>query len=160
LAVVGDVNRSGSIVLAATPPLKALGIKTMSRLYEIPKRQDIIIVNPTMHTYVKCSNYITGLAVQYVAPEDFHQYSIDEFFMDMTASIHLFASNPCKFALNFKREIYERTRIESTIGIGPNLLLSKVVMDVEAKKNRDGIAQWTYDDIPEKLWSIRLRSTL
>ncbi|MFK4289211.1 nucleotidyltransferase/DNA polymerase involved in DNA repair [Bacillus sp. RC240] len=56
LAVVGDVNRSGSIVLAATPPLKALGIKKMARLYEIPKRQDIIIVNPIMHTYVKCSN--------------------------------------------------------------------------------------------------------
>jgi DNA polymerase V len=155
LAVVGDVNRSGSIVLAATPPLKALGIKKMARLYEIPKRPDVIIVNPIMHTYMKCSTYITGLALQYVAPEDFHQYSIDEFFMGMTASIHLFASNPCEFALKFKREIYERTRIESTIGIGPNLLLSKVAMDVEAKKNKDGIAYWTYDDIPEKLWSIR-----
>ena len=54
--------------------------------------------------------------------------------MDMTASIHLFASNPREFALKFKREIYERTRIESTIGIGPNLLLSKVAMDVEAKR--------------------------
>ncbi|SIQ73680.1 DNA polymerase V [Bacillus cereus] len=111
-------------------------------MYEIPKRPDIIIVNPIMHTYMKCSTYITGLALQYVAPEDFHQYSIDEFFMDMTASIHLFASNPCEFALKFKREIYERTRIESTIGIGPNLLLSKVAMDVEAKKNKDGIAQY------------------
>lgn len=48
--------------------------------------------------------------------------------MDMTASIHLFASNPCEFALKFKQEIYERTRIESTIGIGPNLLLSKVAL--------------------------------
>lgn len=48
--------------------------------------------------------------------------------MDMTASIHLFASDPCEFALKFKREIYERTRIESTIGIGPNLLLSKVAL--------------------------------
>lgn len=46
--------------------------------------------------------------------------------MDMTASIHLFASNPCESALKFKREIYERTRLEFTIGIGPNLLLSKV----------------------------------
>ena len=108
----------------------------MARLYEIPKRPDIIIVNPNMHTYMKCSTYITGLALKYVAPEDFHQYSIDEFFMDMTASIHLFASNPREFALKFKREIYERTRIESTIGIGPNLLLSKVAMDVEAKRIR------------------------
>ncbi len=77
LAVVGDVNRNGSIVLAATPPLKALGVKKMARLYEIPRRNDIIVVNPIMGTYIKCSNYITGLALQYVPIEDFHQYSID-----------------------------------------------------------------------------------
>ncbi|MDZ5609919.1 Y-family DNA polymerase [Bacillus pseudomycoides] len=155
IAVVGDVNRSGSIVLEATPPLKALGVKKMARLYEIPKRQDILIVNPIMHTYIKCSNYITGLALQYVAPDDFHQYSIDEFFMDMTASIHLFVDSPYEFALKFKREVYDHTHIECTIGIGPNLLMSKVAMDIEAKRNQDGITQWTYNDIPEKLCNIR-----
>jgi DNA polymerase V len=79
LAVVGDVNRNGSIVLAATPPLKALGVKKMARLYEIPRRkeEDILVVNPIMGTYIKCSNYITKLALQYVPYEDFHQYSID-----------------------------------------------------------------------------------
>ncbi|BCD32976.1 hypothetical protein BC30102_p527 (plasmid) [Bacillus cereus] len=77
LAVVGDVNRSGSILLAATPPLKALGVKKMARLYEIPRRKDILVVNPIMSTYIKCSNYITKLALQYVPYEDFHQYSID-----------------------------------------------------------------------------------
>ncbi len=91
LAVVGDVNRNGSIVLAATPPLKAMGIKKMARLYEIPRQKDILIVNPIMGTYIKCSNYITKLALQYVPIEDFHQYSIDEFFMDITDSMHLFA---------------------------------------------------------------------
>jgi len=124
LAVVGDVNRQGSIVLAATPPLKDLGVKKMSRLYEIPRRPDILIVNPIMETYIKCSNYITKLALQYVAIEDFHQYSIDEFFMDVTASLHLFADTPYEFALNFKREIYKHTRIHSTIGIvAINLLI-------------------------------------
>ncbi|PGZ94967.1 DNA repair protein [Bacillus pseudomycoides] len=155
LAVVGDVNRQGSIVLAATPPLKALGVKKMSRLYEIPRRPDILIVNPIMETYIRCSNYITKLALQYVAFEDFHQYSIDEFFMDVTASLHLFAQNPYEFALKFKREIYHKTHIDSTIGIGPNLLMSKVALDVEAKKNADGIAYWSYEDVPEKLWPIR-----
>lgn len=77
LAVVGDVNRNGSIVLAATPPLKALGVKKMARLYEIPRKIDILVVNPIMDTYIKCSNYITKLALQYVPIEDFHQYSID-----------------------------------------------------------------------------------
>jgi len=126
LAVVGDVNRSGSIVLAATPPLKALGVKKMARLYEIPCRKDVLVVNPIMSTYIKCSNFITKLALQYVTVEDFHQYSIDEFFMDITDSIHLFANDPYDFALKFKREIYAKTRIECTIGIGPNPLMSNV----------------------------------
>ncbi|MGH0516513.1 MULTISPECIES: Y-family DNA polymerase [Bacillus cereus group] len=155
LAVVGDVNRSGSIVLAATPPLKALGLKKMARSYEIPRRKDILIVNPIMGTYIKCSNYITKLALQYVPIEDFHQYSIDEFFMDITDSIHLFANDPYEFALKFKREIYEHTRIECTIGIGPNPLMSKIALDVEAKKTKDCIAYWKYEDVPIKLWSIR-----
>lgn len=54
----------------------------MSRLYEIPHKKDILVVNPIMGTYIKCSNYITKLALQYVPIEDFPQYSIDEFFMD------------------------------------------------------------------------------
>lgn len=128
LAVVGDVNRNGSIVLAATPPLKALGVKKMARLYEIPRRKDILVVNPIMSTYIKCSNYITKLALQYVPYEDFHQYSIDEFLVDVTDSIHLFANDPYEFALKFKREIYEHTRIECTIGIAPNPLMSKVTL--------------------------------
>ncbi len=155
LAVVGDVNRNGSIVLAATPPLKAMGVKKMARLYEIPRQKDILIVNPIMGTYIKCSNYITKLALQYVPIEDFHQYSIDEFFMDITDSIHLFARNPHEFAFQFKREIYEHTRIECTIGIGPNLLMSKVALDIEAKQSTDGIAYWKYEDVPTKLWVIR-----
>ncbi|WP_242281640.1 MULTISPECIES: Y-family DNA polymerase [unclassified Bacillus cereus group] len=155
LAVVGDVNRNGSIVLAATPPLKALGVKKMARLYEIPRRKDILVVNPIMSTYIKCSNYITKLALQYVPIEDFHQYSIDEFFMDITDSIHLFAQDPYEFAMKFKREIYNHTRVECTIGIAPNPLMSKVALDIEAKKNKDGIAFWKYEDVPAKLWSIR-----
>ncbi len=159
LAVVGDVNRNGSIVLAATPPLKALGVKKMARLYEIPRRKDIIVVNPIMGTYIICSNYITKLALQYVPIEDFHQYSIDEFFMDITDSIHLFANDPYEFALKFKREIYVKTRIECTIGIGPNPLMSKVALDIEAKKNQNGIAYWKYEDVPTKLWGIRPLNT-
>ncbi|WP_254914279.1 Y-family DNA polymerase, partial [Bacillus thuringiensis] len=159
LAVVGDVNRNGSIVLATTPPLKALGVKKMARLYEIPRRKDILVVNPIMGTYIKCSNYITKLALQYVPIEDFHQYSIDEFFMDITDSIHLFANDPYEFALKFKSEIYAKTRIECTIGIGPNPLMSKIALDIEAKKNQNGIAYWKYEDVPTKLWSIRPLNT-
>ncbi|EJQ32360.1 hypothetical protein IEC_05372 [Bacillus toyonensis] len=135
LTVVGDVNRSGSIVIAATPQLKAQGVKKIARLYEIPKRPDILIVNSIMQTYIKYSNYLTSLALQYVAPKDFHQYSIDVFFMDIAAFLHLVANTPYEFTLKFNREIYNRTRIESTIGISPNLLMNKAAKNIEATQN-------------------------
>ncbi|MEB8914619.1 DNA repair protein, partial [Bacillus cereus] len=70
-----------------------------------------------------------------------------------------FANDPYEFALKFKREIYAKTRIECTIGIGPNPLMSKVALDIEAKKNQNGIAYWKYEDVPTKLWGIRPLNT-
>lgn len=154
LAVVADTKRQGSVVLAATPELKKLGIKTGSRLFEIPQRRDIYITNPKMITYMKVSNKISEVALKYVPYEDFHQYSIDEFFMDITESYHLFANTPKEFAKLLQYEIYQNTGIKSTIGIGSNMFLAKVSMDIEAKKTHDAIAEWRYEDVPNKLWEI------
>lgn len=79
LAVVADTKRQGSVVLAATPKLKELGIKTGSRLFEIPQRNDIYIINPSMRRYLEVSLEISKIALKYVPGEDLHQYSIDEF---------------------------------------------------------------------------------
>ncbi|MEH7413121.1 damage repair protein, partial [Priestia megaterium] len=155
LAVVGDTKRSGSVVLAATPLLKKEGIKTGSRLFEIPQRKDIHVVDPSMERYIKASNYISSLVLQYVAPEDFHAYSIDELFIDATASLHLFARTPEELAHKIIDEIYHKTRLTATAGIGPNLLLAKVSLDHEAKNSPTGVAYWRYEDIPFKLWAIR-----
>lgn len=154
LAVVGDTKSIGSVVLAATPELKKIGIKTGSRLFEIPNRRDIYIINPSMKIYLDYSGKITEVALKYVAPEDFHQYSIDEFFMDVTKSYHLFEKSPYLLARRIRKEIYEATKIDSAIGIGENMLLSKLALDSEAKKMSDGIAEWRYHDVPEKLWPI------
>lgn len=154
LAVVGNTKRQGSVVLASTPPLKAIGIKTGSRLYEIPHHNDIYITNPKMRQYMNISTQISQLALQYVAPEDFHQYSIDEFFMDITDSYHLFANSPYEMATIIQQRIFNETQIKSTIGIGSNPLLAKVSMDIEAKHTKNGIAEWRYQDVPKKLWSI------
>ena len=116
LAVVGDTKSIGSVVLAATPELKKLGIKTGSRLFEIPARSDIYIINPSMKIYLDYSMRITEIALKYVAPEDFHQYSVDEFFMDVTHSYKLFADSPKELAKLIKDEIYEETKIGSAIG--------------------------------------------
>ncbi len=155
LAVVADTKSLGAVVLAATPELKKLGIKTGSRLFEIPNRRDIYIINPSMKTYLDYSAKITEIALKYVAPEDFHQYSVDEFFMDVTESCHLFAENPRALALKIKQEVYEETAIECAVGIGDNILLSKLSLDIEAKKMRDGIAEWRYHDVADKLWPIK-----
>lgn len=72
LAVVGDVNRNGSIVLAATLELEKLGISTATRLYEIPRDTNIIVVNATMRRYVEISNQITEIYTKYVALENLH----------------------------------------------------------------------------------------
>lgn len=154
LAVVGDTKRQGSVVLAATPPLKKLGIKTGSRLYEIPKRSDIYVTNPKMRTYMNLSTKISKIALNYVAAEDFHQYSIDEFFLDLTSSRHLFSNSTVEVAKLIQKEIYDITGINSTIGIGSNMLLAKVSMDIEAKHTPSGIAEWRYEDVPNKLWKI------
>ncbi|UJS28926.1 Y-family DNA polymerase [Macrococcoides canis] len=154
LAVVADTKRQGSVVLAATPPLKAIGIKTGSRLFEIPHHPDIYIINPSMKEYLKVASQIAEISLRYVAPEDYHQYSIDEFFMDVTKSYHLYAESPYALALKIKQEIYDKTQIQCAVGIGDNVLLSKIALDMEAKKQPDGIAEWHYEDVPAKMWSI------
>lgn len=154
LAVVSDTKRPGSVVLASTPPLKKLGIKTGSRLYEIPERKDIFIINPSMKKYINISTQISKIALNYVSSEDFWQYSIDEHFLDITESYKLFSETPYDFACLIQNEIFEETKIFSTVGIGSNMLLAKLSMDIEAKKTQKGIAEWRYQDIPLKLWNI------
>lgn len=155
LAVVADTKRQGSVVLAATPKLKELGVKTGSRLFEIPHRNDIYIINPSMRKYLNVSVTISKIALRYVPPEDLHQYSIDEFFMDVTDSYHRFNSTVQAFCERLQKEIHEETGIRCTIGIGSNMLLSKVAMDIEAKHTKNGIAEWRYQHVPEKLWPIQ-----
>ncbi|GAA3724967.1 Y-family DNA polymerase [Salinicoccus jeotgali] len=160
LAVVADTKNPGAVVLAATPALKRMGIKTGSRLFEIPNRKDIYIINPSMKTYLDYSSRITEIALKYVAPEDFHQYSVDEYFMDVTKSFRLFEESPWGLALRLRKEIYQETRIDCAIGIGENPLLSKLSLDIEAKRAPFGIAEWRYEDVPEKMWHIKPLRTL
>ena len=74
--------------------------------------------------------------------------------MDVTNSYHLLILQYILFAKCFQKEILDKTGIYCTIGIGSNLLLSKVAMDIEAKHTKEGITEWRYHDIPDKLWCI------
>lgn len=152
IAVVGDIEREGSIVLAASPRLKKeFGIKTGSRYFEIPKDPRIHVVHPKMGLYLRISTEITRLINQYVPKEDIHVYSVDECFIRVD-SVKTSWKNPVEIAMKISDDIMRQFGLPCAIGIGPNMLLSKLCLDLDAKKV--GIAEWKYEDVPKKLWPI------
>ncbi len=84
-----------------------------------------------MKKYINISTQISKIALNYVSPNDFHQYSIDEFFLDVTESYKLFADTPKELAIMIQENVFRETNIFSTVGIGPNPLLAKLSMDLE-----------------------------
>ncbi len=154
LAVVGNTERPGSVVLAASPALKKdFKIKTGKRLFEIPKDPKIHIVNPSMSTFIKISTEITKIFYRYVPPSAIHVYSVDESFLDVRG-VEKIWGNPEIVALQIQQDIEKDLGLPSTVGIGPNMLLAKLCLDLEAKKTKSGIAKWSYDDVQKKLWPI------
>lgn len=152
IAVVGNFEQKGSIVLAASPPMKKnFGIKTGSRLFEIPKHPDIRLFEPKMEFFVQMSMEITNLIHQFVPKEAIHVYSIDESFVDLTGTEKLRGS-PEETAKYIQQSIYNQFQIPSSVGMGPNMLMAKLALDLEAKKTE--FAKWTYEDVPKKLWPV------
>ena len=153
--VVANPNQgNGAITLAVTPYLKFLGVKSRGRLYEIPPSVKYHIVPPRMNLYIQKSKEVVDIYLDYVAKEDLHVYSIDECFLDVTHYLKLYQKTDYELAVEILNTIKRKTGLTATCGIGPNMLLAKVSMDVEAKHNKNCIAKWTYEDVPTKLWSI------
>ncbi len=154
LVVANKKQGNGAITLAVTPYLKKLGVKGRTRLYEIPKNIKYMIVNPRMNLYLEQSQKVVSIYLDYVAAEDLHIYSIDECFLDVTDYLKLYKKNDYELALTILKDIKKKTGLTATCGIGPNMLLAKVAMDIEAKNNKECIAKWEYKDIETKLWNI------
>ena len=152
--VVAEPNRDGAITLAVTPYMKKLGVKSRGRIYEIPKKINYITAKPRMSLYIKKSKEVVDVYLDYVSEEDLHIYSIDECFLDVTNYLKLYNKTTKELALDIMKSIYKKTHLCATAGIGPNLLLAKISMDIEAKHNKDFIAEWTYNDVETKLWNI------
>ena len=153
--VVADKERgSGSIVLAVSPYLRNKGIPSRLRVYELPKDEDIIFATPRMNRYLEMSAKVVSIFLDYVGEDDLHIYSIDESFLDVTHYLKFHNSSVVSLAKQIKRRIYKELGLTCTIGIGDNMLLAKIAMDIESKKTQDGIAYWTKEDVPTKLWSI------
>lgn len=152
--VVAEPNRNGAITLAVTPYMKKMGVKSRSRIYEIPKNIKYMTVRPRMSLYVEKSKEVIDIYLDYVASEDLHVYSIDECFLDLTNYMKLYKKSMREIAKDILNSVYRATGLCATAGIGPNMLLAKIAMDVEAKHNSDFIAEWDYSDVETKLWDI------
>ena len=154
LVVANPHQGNGAITLAVTPHLKVQGVKGRSRLYEIPKHIKYEIVPPRMKLYLQKSKEVVDILLDYVNEDDLHVYSVDESFLDVTNYLKMYKKDDYELAKTIMNDITKRTGLTSTCGIGPNMLLAKVAMDIEAKHTKDNIAKWTYDMVEEKLWPL------
>lgn len=158
IAIVGNFQQKGSVVLAASPPMKKrFNIRTGSRLYEIPPHPDIRLFEPRMSLFIRISMEITRLFNEFVPKEAIHVYSVDESFIDLTGTEKLWGP-PEETAKYIQQLVYNQFEIPCAVGFGPNMLMAKLALDIEAKKT--GFAKWTYNDVPEKLWPIMPLSTM
>lgn len=151
--VVADASRGlGAITLAISPALKQLGVKNRCRLFEIPSTIEYMAVKPRMRRYMEVSASIYGVLLDYVAPEDIHVYSIDEYFIDVTPYSRLYKKTWRELALLLKYKVLEQTHIHATVGLGTNLFLAKVALDVLAKHAPQGIGILNEELFKEKIW--------
>ena len=121
---------------------------------------DYIVAVPRMARYIEVSSQIYGIYLKYVSPDDIHVYSIDEVFIDATPYLKLYKLSARDFAMKLIREVLAATGITATAGIGTNLYLAKIAMDIVAKHipaDKDGvrIAELDEQSYREKLWTHR-----
>ena len=162
--VVADASRTEkTICLAVSPSLKRYGIGGRARLFEVYQKArgiPFIIAPPRMAHYMEVSSRIYGIYLKYIAAEDIHVYSIDEVIMDVTAYLGTYRTTAHQLAIRMIRDVLSQTGITATAGIGTNMYLCKVAMDIVAKKmppDKDGVRIAELDEMSyrRKLWNHR-----
>lgn len=154
--VVADPTRGGgTIVLAVTPFLKAQGIPSRLRVHELPDNiPNLIMAPPRMNAYVEFSNQVVEIFLEYVSEEDLFVYSVDEAFLDLTHYLEYYDMTPLEITKSILGEIENRLSLTATAGIGENMAMAKMALDIDAKKAEDFIAEWNYETIPDTLWPV------
>lgn len=164
--VVADPSRTEkTICLAVSPSLKAYGIPGRPRLFEVVQKAgrrgvEYIVAPPRMALYMEYSTRIYNIYLHYVAPEDIFAYSVDEVFIDMTSYLKTYEMSPRKLVIKMIKEVLDTTGITATAGIGTNMYLCKVAMDIVAKKatpDKDGVRIAELDEMSYRklLWNHR-----
>ena len=151
--VVADPTRGkGTICLAISPKMKMLGVKNRCRIFEIPPTIKYIIATPRMKKYIEYSANIYAIYLKYFAKEDIHVYSIDEAFMDVTKYLKLYKLNPIEVAKKIIKDIFKTYGITATAGIGTNMYLAKIALDITAKHNPQNIGYLDEEKYKQELW--------
>ena len=150
--VVADIKRNkGAICLAISPKMKSRGIKNRCRIYEIPKDVKPIIAKPRMKKYIEYSAKIYGIYLDYVSKDDIHVYSIDEAFLDVSDYLKLYKMDGVSLAKKIMKDIYDKTGITATAGVGTNMYLAKIALDILSKHDKSNIGY-----LDEKLYKEKL----
>ena len=171
LVVADETRTDKTICLAVSPALKAYGIPGRARLFEVKQRLEevkartgrtvtYITAMPRMGKYIEISSDIYEIYLKYVSPEDIHVYSIDEVFIDCRGYLKLYGMTPHELAITMIRDVLKKTGITATAGIGTNMYLAKIAMDIVAKKSPAGadgvrIAELDERRYKELLWDHR-----
>ena len=170
--VVADESRTEkTICLAVTPALKVYGIPGRARLFEVNQKVreverrtgekvEFLIAKPQMAKYVEYSTKVYNVYLKYVSAEDIHAYSIDECFLDLTKYLKLYKKTARELVKTIIQDVFATTGITATGGIGTNLYLCKIAMDVMAKHveaDADGVRIAELDEMSyrRQLWSHR-----
>ena len=151
--VVADESRGkGTICLAVSPKMKMLGVKNRCRLFEIPPTIKYMIAMPRMKKYIEYSANIYAIYLKYFAKEDIHVYSIDEAFIDATNYLKMYQMNPVELAKTIIKDIYKNYGITATAGIGTNMYLAKIALDITAKHSATNIGYLDEEKYKKELW--------
>jgi DNA polymerase V len=152
--VVADPSRgNGAICLAISSAMKAKGIKNRCRIYEIPPNVKYITALPRMNLYIKYSAEVYGIYLKYISKEDIHPYSVDEAFLDVTNYLKMYNLNAKQLAQKIMKTIFDETGITATAGIGTNMYLAKIALDITAKHVEDNIGYLDEIKYKEELWN-------
>lgn len=152
--VVADPERSEkTICLAVSPAMKKLGIPGRCRVFEIPKEIQYTMAPPRMQLYIDYSAEIYAIYLKYIAKEDIHVYSIDEVFMDVTDYLGLYQMTAKELGITIMQDVLKSTGIPSACGIGTNLYLAKIALDITAKHVKDHIGILDEEAYRKTLWN-------
>ena len=154
--VVADPERSdNTICLAVSVHLKQRGVKNRCRIRDIPPKMGHIVAPPRMQLYIDFAARIHGVFLKYLAPEDIYTYSIDESFLDVTPYLKMYGCSAQDLAARIIRDIRSTVGTVSACGIGTNLYLAKIALDILAKKSPAFIGVLDEERYRETLWDHR-----